>query len=299
VVSGPRYPLRSDGLGSLTVVVYHRILPPGVTDPVTSVYRSRGMVVSVESLRTQLRSMALRFSLVSLRDVARAARGEMALPRDPLLVTFDDGYSDFEHHALPQLEDLGIPPVLFARVPTTDGRPPWAPLDLAYHALGTAGYGAVCPASRDQLLRLSPEDQLAWARACAAHLDEEQQGVLRSELYLSASTLRVLADRGVELGAHGVEHLPWPALSDAVLGETLVACRKWLRSMGQPVATVAYPDGAATEAIAHEVARHGFDLGFALTTDAPTVCSFRIRRLVAVDDPAWADVLGANREAAE
>ncbi|WP_406288146.1 polysaccharide deacetylase family protein [Embleya sp. NBC_00896] len=61
--------------------------------------------------------------------LAEALHGGRDLPRESVLITFDDGYADFARYALPQLVERGLPATLYvttdALSPTT--RPPLPP----------------------------------------------------------------------------------------------------------------------------------------------------------------------------
>lgn len=52
-------------------------------------------------------------AFVSLRDVAAWARGERALPRKAVALTFDDGYADFASTVVPMLKKYQAPGAVF------------------------------------------------------------------------------------------------------------------------------------------------------------------------------------------
>src|SRR3546814_11760771 len=54
-----------------------------------------------------------RFHPVSCREIVAALDGGLALPRDAVLVTFDDGYDDNHAIAFPILRDLGVHATFF------------------------------------------------------------------------------------------------------------------------------------------------------------------------------------------
>ncbi len=54
------------------------------------------------------------FMFVSLSDIVAWAKGERALPRKAVAVTFDDGYADFESVAVPLLKKYKAPGAIFA-----------------------------------------------------------------------------------------------------------------------------------------------------------------------------------------
>ena len=94
----------------LTVIMFHRVLAP--SDP-------RWATADPEySLRDDLFADCLAFfkrhyHVVALDDVLAARAGGPPLPPRPLLITFDDGWSDNEEFALRHLRRAGLPALLF------------------------------------------------------------------------------------------------------------------------------------------------------------------------------------------
>src|SRR3546814_4476775 len=64
--------------------------------------------------------------LVSCREIVAALDGGLALPRDAVLVTFDDGYDDNHAIAFPILRDLGVPATFFVATGHIDSGLPYA-----------------------------------------------------------------------------------------------------------------------------------------------------------------------------
>lgn len=91
------------------VLMYHRVEAPD--EP------SRFLSVPAPAFRRQMRVLrSLGYRGVTLEQVARAFRGECALPKRPVCVTFDDAYTCVADHAAPVLAELGWPGTVF--VPT-------------------------------------------------------------------------------------------------------------------------------------------------------------------------------------
>ena len=117
----------------IPVVMYHRIVEQ---PPVDS---RHGTWVTSERFRAQLDSLARRrFTTITFADYAAYLAGEKPLPRRPIILTFDDGYSDNYTLALPLLRERGMRAVVFligdARIATNvwdaaDGEPTLPLLD--------------------------------------------------------------------------------------------------------------------------------------------------------------------------
>jgi peptidoglycan/xylan/chitin deacetylase (PgdA/CDA1 family) len=63
--------------------------------------------------------------------------------------------------------------------------------------------------------------------------------------FLDEDGVRALADAGMEIGCHGMQHRPWRGLDDVALDDELVKAKAVLeRAVGQPVTRAACPFGS-------------------------------------------------------
>src|SRR5438105_14044459 len=87
----------------LPILMYHKVdeLPPGSSD--TNYVRPAQFAEQVAALR-QWGFEPITFARWLSRD---------ALPPRPIILTFDDGYRDFERNAWPVLEANGVPATVF------------------------------------------------------------------------------------------------------------------------------------------------------------------------------------------
>ncbi|MFT3915494.1 MAG: polysaccharide deacetylase family protein [Anaeromyxobacteraceae bacterium] len=103
------------------------------------------MFVSQETLRRHLEVAGRLREFVSLADARRLlAEGSRATARDVVVVTFDDGYADNHHVALPLLTALGVPATFFLATGYvgTSHRFPHDRLHAALHELVRRGLPA-------------------------------------------------------------------------------------------------------------------------------------------------------------
>lgn len=101
----PRNPLgvRSDGVQTVTVLCYHRL----AASP------SR-MAITAAAFEAQLQWLASAgYRVVTLADLAAFLQGARALPRQSVVITFDDGYESVYRQAYPLLKRYGMPATLF------------------------------------------------------------------------------------------------------------------------------------------------------------------------------------------
>ena len=93
----------------ITVLTYHRV---GRRDDPTVL--DDGVVdVSPEQLARHLKFVKRWFDPIGIDQLAAFVRGRGRLPRNPLMVTFDDGYRDNHDVALPILVKHGVRAVFF------------------------------------------------------------------------------------------------------------------------------------------------------------------------------------------
>ena len=95
----------------LWVLMYHRVLPS--TDPRYAA-EEPGMVVTPDTFREHLKTLAEFFEPMPLSEWHRRARDGKTLPMKACAITFDDGWSDNYQYALPILQELNTPAHLFA-----------------------------------------------------------------------------------------------------------------------------------------------------------------------------------------
>ncbi len=262
----------------LTVVMFHRVLAP--SDP-------RWLTADPEySLRDDLFAECLGFfrrhyHVVGLGDVMAARRGERPLPPCPLLITFDDGWSDTEEFALPHLLRAGMPALLFVVTDGVGRREPffqermvgaWRAGRLdARHALSlwrdAGGDPGNIPAfgGRDgleplrRLIALLESVDPARRDRLLEALEPALDDGLRS--MATADQLRHLAGHLVTIGAHGKTHTPLTEAQD--LDAELSGARAALAGhFGSPPATLSCPHGAHDPGILRAAHAAGYELVF-------------------------------------
>lgn len=210
------------GTSRLAVVTYHRALCR--PDPLLPGEPDAGR------LRTQLGFLARHLRVFPLGEaLERLAAG--TLPRRAVCITFDDGYANNFHVALPLLQSLGVPATVFVASGYLNGGCLWNDgvieafrgasgpvLDLTALGLGSYPLGTVADRRagirevQGRLKYRPPGERTARVKDMA-RLAEVQ---LPTDLMLNSAELRGLAAQGVEIGGHTVHH---PILAGLSLGE--------------------------------------------------------------------------------
>ena len=94
----------------LPVVTFHRVLDPSQQAPYLF---DEGVVDSApDEFERDIKMIGRYFTPVGIEDVARSMDGA-PLPKNPILVTFDDGYKDNIEVAVPILKRHGVKAVFF------------------------------------------------------------------------------------------------------------------------------------------------------------------------------------------
>lgn len=216
--------------------------------------------VTEERLDAHCRLLRRYCTPVTLDQVRRAGPAHAALPRNPVLVTFDDGYRSFVTRALPILERHQVPAVLFACAGPIAGQQM-----LWYDAVAQADSEAAA-----EHVKYLPFDE--WRRATAAATTAARPGDPHAPMTIDE--LRSLAGHPlVSIGGHTLTH---PILKQAPLAvqrTEIAGCRELLSEWtGQPLSAFAYPNGQPGRDYSPDTVRlveaAGFELAF---TTAPRI----------------------------
>lgn len=234
---------------------------------------------------TLTRIASLGFDLVSLDEVSR--RLETPRARPFVALTFDDGYTDNEIHALPVLEKHGAPFTLFVTTGFADrtARLWWLELEAAIRALprievdlggSRIDLPAATPAEKAAafrtlywLLRGGSEERLLDVIGRLSESVGIASATIAGRLCLDWDGVRRLARHPLcTIGAHTLTHPMLAKHDDATVRREIGESRREIeRRIGLPVRHLSYPVGDPTSAGAREFAIAA-DLGFrsAVTT---------------------------------
>lgn len=247
----------------------------------------------IATFEAQLDDLCRNRTPVTWRQVRRALDAGTSLPPDGVLLTFDDGLMDHHRYVLPRLAARGVAGLFFVMARRPDqGLVLGHRLHVLISALGGPSVRSLVverlpPAIRSRFLRFEaanlgrrPDDaEDAWKRPLQRELEPVAAPILAglvaervgpedeiaAELYLGDREHRDLADAGMDLGGHGLEH-PWlDAVGRARLRDELGASAAWLGALCPPPWPFAYPYGGVPRSPARALADAGFCAGF--TTD--------------------------------
>ncbi len=300
------------------VACYHRVVPDHGA-PEHHPYFLRGTAVEVETFRQHMLDLRARFDVIDEGRALAVLEGRVELTRPACWITFDDAYAGVLEHAVPVMDDLGIPGSMYVSTAVLDGSS--LPVDRWYAALISARRrsAALCIAGS---VDLDLETPASWARLVDG---PEKRKYLRAPPDIQASMLAALADAfgsastrpppgmylsredvghlrrlGWSIGSHGVSHRLLPELSIAECRQELNASRRELEQLlGETPAVCAYPDGAWNDRIREDVRRAGYRAGLALEARPaiPGCDTWTVPRFLAQNDPGWAARVGIDDNA--
>ncbi len=273
------------GMPWLTVVNYHRVDEPSA--PTVSSFDEEIVDATPQGFDGQLAVMKRYFRFITLDELRAGLQGGV-LPRNPAMVTFDDGYLSCHDDALPALVRHGIRAVFFiATDPVTRRRLFWwdriswlvkhachASVELRYPfplRLDTAS-GATAVARRlASIVKEEPALDLErflaeLTEATGAPWNDGLEAAMAERLMMTWDHVRTLRGAGMDIGSHTRTHRVLQTLTPAQLDEELRGSREDLeRELGEPVFAIAYPDGRPvpeSSPIRKAIRDAGYEIGF-------------------------------------
>ena len=248
--------------GELRILAYHRVLES--IEPPDFSFDVELISASAEAFRKQMTYVRRHFTPMRFDEVVdRMDRGR-ALPKNAVVITFDDGYDDNYRIAFPILRELGMTAMFFVSTGHIDSGRPYA-FDWLVHM--------VC-STTDERLHV-PELGLDWAlgptkaerRRQAADLlhklksmdaDAQDALIVRLETLwgmgrisshpdcrpMTWENLREMHAAGMEIGSHGVNHRMLAKLPrDGMAIEVEESKHTMERELASPVVALSYPVG--------------------------------------------------------
>jgi peptidoglycan/xylan/chitin deacetylase (PgdA/CDA1 family) len=104
---------------AVPVLMYHEVRKPPAGAPNPQLF------VKASTFRAQVRWLARRgYRGITLVQLQQAWHGRRALPRKPVVLTFDDGYLSVYQNVVPVLKRMGWPAVLNLALGNTKSSPP-------------------------------------------------------------------------------------------------------------------------------------------------------------------------------
>ncbi|HWU89920.1 MAG TPA: polysaccharide deacetylase family protein [Kofleriaceae bacterium] len=289
---------------TLSIVTYHHVadrepgypFDPDVAD------------ATPEQFRRQMETLARYGTPIGIDDLITAVEGG-PLPKNPVMVTFDDGYRSCHEVALPILRQVGVRATFF--VPTsfiTERRLYWWEriallLSRARRDRCTIQYPVVLeldrrdPRLRRRLLEVVKNtaafDVERFLSGVATALGVEWTPAIEArhadDLIMTWDQVRTLVKAGMDVESHGRRHRVLQTLDAAGLEDELAGSRVELEAqIGRPVRAIAYPVGrpiAANKHIRRALSAAGYRVGLSNKSGVNRLWPSMLRGVIAPIDP--------------
>jgi peptidoglycan/xylan/chitin deacetylase (PgdA/CDA1 family) len=273
----------------LSIITYHHIADASPSYP----YDPDVADATPAQFRRQMETVARYGTPIGIDDLIRALGGG-PLPRNPVMVTFDDGYRSCHDLALPILRAVGVRATFFVATSfVTERRVYWweriaIVLGLARRQARRPGAAVRyprdlaldvddprLPATLTNIIKNTAElDVERFLRELEAALGiawtPELEVGHADQLIMTWDHVRALARAGMDVESHGRRHRVLQTLDDATLRDELVESRRELEAeLGRPVRALAYPVGRRIHGerrIRDALANAGYQIGMSNKT---------------------------------
>jgi len=265
----------------LLVLCYHGVVSDRHYSPVHSAY-----TVSLKTFREQMAILGRYFKPIAVSDLAAWRTGKAALPRNPVLVTFDDGYRTNLTNAAPVLLHYGIPAVIHISTGyISRERILWI-LEIYRRVLRWPQTTVPMPGSEAERKLDDPHQRLlvaSWVRQACKRLPHEECERYLNRLrevstaepdeceqevfgFLSWEEVRTLRKQGFEIGSHTAEHPILTRIPGERVDQELRASKRTIEEqVGANCRCFAYPNGGEADIsqdTAERVKQAGYDFAF-------------------------------------
>ena len=264
----------------LTILTYHHVAD---ADPRSPFDPNIADATPVQ-FRRQMEALARYGTPIGIDELLRAVDGA-PLPKNPVMVTFDDGYRSCHDVALPILRAVGVRATFFVSTSfISERRIYWweriallisqtrrATATLRYPVPLTLELGDPTVAGKlNSLIKdtrgLDVERFLGeLADALGVEWNAPLETRYADDLIMTWDQVRALARAGMDVESHGRRHRVLQTLDEAGLRDELTGSREDIEAqLGRPVRAVAYPVGrrvASVQRIRRALQAAGYQIG--------------------------------------
>jgi peptidoglycan/xylan/chitin deacetylase (PgdA/CDA1 family) len=226
----------------LSVLIFHRVLP--VPDPL---FPDEMHATQFDELCGWLTQW---FNVLPL-DQAAAQLKAGTLPARAACITFDDGYADNFHVALPILQRHGLTATFFIATGFLDGGRMWNDTIIETVRRRNDGNGHGIDERRAAIASLINDikyKSIAERVALTEALAQQAQVQLPNDLMMTRAEVKAMRQAGMLIGAHTVSHPILARLTDDEARQEIGDSKRFLEELlGERVGLFAYPNGKPGE----------------------------------------------------
>lgn len=242
------------------VVVFHHIVDGVVYRADDPLVHGLKIDIGLNRFRSRLKWLADRYDFCSFDRIFDAKPG--GSDRQKALLCFDDCYASTFHFAAPIMQELKVPWTFFIN-PGLVGNSRLAIDNIVAFIANTYGVEPLCSSATMPiahptdyithfLSNFPPQRRRELVETLAADLGIDTESLAQSSrLYLEEQHLRLLAESGVEIGCHTLDHVHCRTLDRSNAATQIELSGDLLREMsGRPVRAFAYPYGSLLDGTA-------------------------------------------------
>jgi peptidoglycan/xylan/chitin deacetylase (PgdA/CDA1 family) len=287
---------------TVAILTYHHI----ADDDPASPYDPSVADASPAQFRRQMEMLARFGTPIGIDELVRAFDGA-PLPRNPVMVTFDDGYRSCHDVALPILRAVGVRATFFVATSFVERRRLywWERIAVALRGARRRSTTLAVPRRieidvgdpraasvlTDLIKNTQSLDVDRFIDALCVALDVEWSPSIEArhadDVVMSWDHVRTLARAGMDVESHSRSHRVLQTLDDGELRDELAGSRADLEAqLGRPVRAIAYPVGrtiARHVRIRTAIAAAGYRLGLSNASGATRLWPTPLRRVLPAD----------------
>ncbi|MFC1966413.1 polysaccharide deacetylase family protein [Chloroflexota bacterium] len=242
----------------VAIIVYHRVLQGqegssfdgGIPWPTPEVFEK------------QIRYLREKYNIISFEDFMQYIQKGKELPKNSVIITFDDGYKDNYANAYPILKRYSIPATIFLATGYIGSSALHWSHKIAYAIrktmlpdLEVADVGRYSLNSVDERLKaisdikrklkkMSEQEKNLRVQKIIDVLEVELPEELGKDLFLSWDDVRDMHNSGITFGSHTVTHSILTRISrEEARKEITESKRRIEEELGEPVNLFSYPEG--------------------------------------------------------
>jgi peptidoglycan/xylan/chitin deacetylase (PgdA/CDA1 family) len=293
---------RYDPVPYLSIVTYHHIQEDDPSYP----YDPDVADATPAQFRRQMETLAKYCTPIGIDELIRAVEGE-PLPKNPVMVTFDDGYRSCHDVALPILRAVGVRATFFVSTSFVEERRLywWERIALAVSQTKVPRVTITYPRPMEldladgklrnrlnDLVKNTPglDIDRFLAELCVALHVEWNHDIERdyaNGLIMTWDQVRAMARAGMDVESHGRHHRVLKTLDDDMLHDELAGSRADLEAaLGRRIRAVAYPVGrriANEPRIRDAIASAGYRIGLTNASGVNRVWPLAMRGVMPID----------------
>lgn len=230
--------------GYCTVLLYHRVIDLD--------YDPQQLSVGVNQFARQLEVLKQKNVFLDIEEFTHLLQNNKKFPKNSFLISFDDGYADNLHNALPILESLNLPAIFYVSTAgiNTDNLMWWDELDLIFRKKNDKSPEAAAR-YKNYLVKCKTAGSLSERNTLLNEIrsmaDLTQADKQNHKMLTTQELKKLGASKKAVIGAHTVNHLSLAHLSDADKKQEIENSVKALSVLGSKIEHFSFPYGEKSD----------------------------------------------------